>query len=137
MSERSLYSGPELYLALGRSCVTKCEVPQNTPARRTEGTPSSSHAAAQRSAMRCCAMPCYACYFVHSKRVIYVRICHTCMRRRGCLFSRGVESSWRIQVACCAPTGKPCGPSVCGAPFFLVSERSRRNRPLREAPCIP
>ena len=67
-----------------------------------------------------------------SKKVpgMYVR---TCMEH-GCF--PGAWNSWHLQVAC---LNLKCWTIyyVClFVLFFLVSERSRRNRPLREAPCI-
>ena len=58
---------------------------------------------------------------------------HTCIRRPGCF--PGACSSWHLQVICLHPK---CWTIYCichSVPFFLVNERSGRNRPLREAPC--
>ena len=112
-----------------------------------KGTPSPAHFTQQRSAVQrraaqssapqySNAAPCGAvvCFFfrTHQKSTRYVRTYHTCMRRRGC--SSRAWNSLHLQAACvCTST---FGPSVCCVPFFLVSERSGRNRPPREALCI-
>ena len=71
---------------------------------------------------------------IRTSRPDYVsKIIITFMRRPGC-FSRA-WSSWHLQVDClhlkCWTIYYICHSN----PFFLVSERSGRNRPLREAPC--
>ena len=56
------------------------------------------------------------------------------VRRRGCF--PGAWSLWHLKVAC---LHLKCSTIYCichSNPFFLVSERIGRNRPIRKAPCI-
>ena len=68
--------------------------------------------------------------FVRADQSKYVR---TCMRRPGC-FS-GAWSSWHLQVASLHLKCWTMYYIRHSNPFFLVSERSGRNRLLRYAPC--
>ena len=76
----------------------------------------------------CPAVLCFLCR-THQKK--YVR---TCMRRPGCF--PGAWSSWHLHVTCfhlkCWTIYHICH----SVPFFLVSERSGQNLPLREAHCV-
>ena len=87
----------------------------------------------------CYAVPCRVVLFLshpskeeHRYRVRTVRTYNTCGVHVG--FLDGAWSSWHLQVACLHLIVG----TVCSVPFFfLASESSGRNRPLRGAPCTP
>ena len=87
------------------------------------------------SAVPCCAVLCRAvlCFlFVHIKRSMYV---HACVIRVVFL-EHGALDICKSPV-CTEDVGPFTTSRFChSVPFFLVSERSGRNRPLREAPCV-
>ena len=79
-------------------------------------------------------MPCCAFSFAHIKRRKYAPyIPGVCTNVLACgvrvIFLHGARSPWHLQVACLHLIVR----TVCSVPFFHVSERSGRNRPLREA----
>ena len=70
-----------------------------------------------------CAVPCVQVFCAYQRN--YVCIIRTCVRRSGCfpVWSMGQFACLHLNIW-----------TICSVPLFLVSERSGRNRPLREAP---
>ena len=89
--------------------------------------------AQQRSAAQCSAVRCRAVLSLSYLPGISLQV-PMCMRRPACF--TGSWSSWHLQVACLHLFFWTIYYICHSAPFLLVSERSGRNRPLREAPCI-
>ena len=82
-------------------------------------------------AVPCCAVPCCALSIVHITRSMCVHECGV----RVVFLEHGALGI--LQVAClhlkCWTIYHICH----SVPFFIVSERSGWDRPLREAPCTP